>query len=510
MNPPRPIRGLIRQSSWLLRIASLLVPKEQRKGWYEEWSAEVWHWAHFLHESGRLSRAARFELAKYVWGAFSDAAWLRFDREKVLLLRRNVPRTPRFCLMAIGIVLLIAVVASGFAPTIRGYLAPLPYQSPERLADLSFSGSFVHYHSDTLFLTASRWAQDSRTAEAIAAYSWQAGQIDTGNRRVPVVGARVSPNFFQVLGVGAGMGRLFQEGDDTGCATCIVISNQLWKYGFRGDPAILGKEVEFQGLESRVIGVLPAKFSFISPEISVWIVSQSHKASFNFADHTGALLRLRPGATTAQALDEFRGFVGNAGSAFGFARAEVVPVRQRVRQGIEIYLLFTMLAVVASLAALAFRLVGTGSLRVSLPWRANLRWWLFFTGKTVLLLATLFVVSLEGTRKVFLVLAGDVPPLAGPISSWLFMVTTVLAVTWSLHDQFRRCRICLKRLGHESYVGAPAYALLDWWGTELVCSQGHGLLHIPQMRASWAQMDRWIPLDDSWKPLFEAKEIKAS
>jgi MacB-like periplasmic core domain len=510
MKPPRPIRGLIWQSRWLLHLASLLVPRARRKEWYAEWDAEIWHWAHFLYESGRLNHATRFEVVKHLWGAFSDAAWLRFNREKVLLLWRNVPRTSRFCLIAIGLVLVITIAASGFAPTVRWYFSSLPYKSPERLADLSFSGNFVHYHSDTLFLSASRWAQASKTAEAISAYSWQSAAISAGSRRVAVMSARVSPNFFEVLGINAGLGRLFSPGDDKACANCIVISNQLWKYGFHRDPAILGKEVAFQGNTSRVIGVLPARFWFISPEISVFILNQSHENSFNFADHTGALLRLRPGLTTAQALDEFRGLIADAGSSFGFARAEVLPIRNRVRQGIQIYLLFTMLAFVGSLALLAFRLIGAGSLRARLPWRDNSRWWLFFVFKTVLLLATCLVASLEGTRQLFLILTGEVPPLAGAISTWLFLVTTVLSVTWSLHDQCRRCRICLKRLSHEAYVGAPACMLLDWWGTELVCSQGHGLLHVTEMRASWLQMEQWIQLDESWKPLFEPEEVKAS
>jgi hypothetical protein len=30
------------------------------------------------------------------------------------------------------------------------------------------------------------------------------------------------------------------------------------------------------------------------------------------------------------------------------------------------------------------------------------------------------------------------------------------------------------------------------------------------MRASWLQMEQWIQLDESWKPLFEPEEVKAS
>src|SRR5215471_690448 len=136
MKPSGPIRGLIRQCSWLLRIASVLVPKGQRKQWYEQWQNQVWHWAHFLHESGRLNSASKRELAKHLWGAFSDAFWHRFDREKVQRLVREVPRTPRFALLVIAGFLLALVVASGFLPTIRWALSAFPYKAPDRLVNL--------------------------------------------------------------------------------------------------------------------------------------------------------------------------------------------------------------------------------------------------------------------------------------------------------------------------------------------------------------------------------------
>jgi hypothetical protein len=52
-------------------------------------------------------------------------------------------------------------------------------------------------------------------------------------------------------------------------------------------------------------------------------------------------------------------------------------------------------------------------------------------------------------------------------------------------------------------VGAPSYLLLDWGGTELVCSEGHGMLHVPEMESSCLELGQWVQLDESWKPLFE-------
>jgi hypothetical protein len=94
----------------------------------------------------------------------------------------------------------------------------------------------------------------------------------------------------------------------------------------------------------------------------------------------------------------------------------------------------------------------------------------------------------------------------GPSSTWIFLVAAMLCLSWSLHDQSRRCRVCLKRLGNEANVGAPSYLLLDWWGTELVCPEGHGVLHVPEMSSSWLEFEQWVHLDESWKPLFEDKK----
>jgi hypothetical protein len=502
MQASGPVRGLIWQSRWLLRIASLLVPGSQRKAWYEQQYAQVWHWIHFLHESKKLNTATRLEVAKHLGGAFPDALWRRFDRNKAVKWMDEGPRTPRFCLLALGAVLLFAVVATGFAPTIRSSLSRLPYRDPERLAHLSLNNSFIRVHSDSLFLAASRWAAESKTTEAVSAYAWEPGTIASPGVGVDVISARVSPDFFETLGVGAGMGRLFHAGDEKQCVGCIIISYDLWQHGFHHDPAIIGKQVVFQGNASTIVGVLPSRFEFVSPEISVWDVAESRANAFTTTARTGAVLRLHPNVTISQASAEFSQLVGSVSSI------DLISIKARMRQDADIYVLFTMLAFLGSLVLLAYRLVNSSGPKVHLNRRESYRWWMFFAVKTVLLLANCFLISLEGTRRAFLVFTGVVPPFAGPLCTWLFLVTTVVVLSWSLRDQCRRCRFCLKRLGHEISVGAPAYLLLDWGGTELVCSQGHGMLHVPEMPTSWLELEHWTPLDDSWKPLFESEDLK--
>ena len=35
-------------------------------------------------------------------------------------------------------------------------------------------------------------------------------------------------------------------------------------------------------------------------------------------------------------------------------------------------------------------------------------------------------------------------------------------------------------------------------GIELICTGGHGLLHVPEMLTSWFATQRWLCLDSSW------------
>jgi hypothetical protein len=508
MKASRPIRGLIQLSSGVLRVASLLAPKAVRREWLERQRAEIWHWTHFLHETGRLNSASKREIARHLWNSFSDALWLRFNRDKVMRLAREVPRSPCFCLISLAVLLLVVVMASGFAPTVREAFSRLPYKSSDQLLQISLGSQYVHYPSDTLFLTAARWSQQSKTAASLSAYSWEQGKMKTSLGREELTSARVSPDFFDVMGVNAELGHVFHPGDEQECANCIVISNGLWEHSFHRDPGIVGKQVWFQGTTSTVIGVLPAKFWFISRDISVWTSNRMHARAFNSADHTGLVLRLHEGVSRSDAQAEFEKLIQQAGSAINFARAEFAPIRDQALQGVEIYLLFAFLALVGSMAILAMRLARSKSPKMHMELRDSYRWWLFFAGKTVLAIAICFVASLEGTRRALTAFTGGVPSYAGAISSWFLLVTTALAITWSLHDQYRRCRICLERLEHESYVGVPARLFLDWWGTELVCSQGHGLLHVPEMKASWLEEEHWIQLDESWKSLFDSEEAK--
>ena len=502
MQPHPQIRGLMWQCKAVLRTASLLVPKSARAAWYQEWYGEIWHWMHFLAESGRLTRQSSMELMRHCWGAFPDAAWHRFDQKKTVKTFEEAPRSARFCLGAIGVAFVFLVLVTGFAPTIRSAFRPLPFHQPGRLAYLSFQSGFTQYDEDYLFRNTADWAQQSKTTDSVAAYSWHPVVVRVPDGWVRDVSARVAPNFFEVLGSKAVLGRVFAAGDETACPNCVVITHRMWSTEFKSDRDIVGKTISVNDQPKTVIGVLPGNFVFMFPEVAVWQLPHTGFAAKNIADRTGAVLRMKPRVSLSDAGAEFQSLAQKG----GYTRPQMESFESRAHQGIKFYLFFTLLSLFGGIALGSSRLGGAKTRKLKLSFHYTWRWWGFFAAKILLMLAICFVGALEITSRLSIIFTGSINPLVGPISTWLFLVTAMIALSWSLQDQSRRCRYCLNRLGNEASVGMPSYLFLGWWGTELVCSDGHGLLHVPEMKSSWQEFDQWVSLDESWKPLFEPEE----
>jgi len=51
-------------------------------------------------------------------------------------------------------------------------------------------------------------------------------------------------------------------------------------------------------------------------------------------------------------------------------------------------------------------------------------------------------------------------------------------------------------------IGQASQTFLGWYGTELMCADGHGMLHFPAIPASSSSVARWVRLDPSWTSLF--------
>ena len=129
-------------------------------------------------------------------------------------------------------------------------------------------------------------------------------------------GRFVSANYFHVLGVGAGAGRLFDshEDDVAGSAPVAVISDGYWARRFDRDRSVIGRAVTIDGVKITIIGVAPPSFSgdVVGASTDMWLPITMHdvlRPNERILDGraTSWLLmlgRLKPGATLEQAREQ--------------------------------------------------------------------------------------------------------------------------------------------------------------------------------------------------------------
>src|SRR5271157_697318 len=506
MQFPDPLRQTLWSCQTILWLASWLVPREQRKEWRWERMRQVWHWANFLAESGQLNRGQKLELANHCWGAFPDAFWVRYGREEFLRRLERLRRAPSTCLVLTTMLVLAAVLAGGFIPAARSRLSSA-ISRPERVCVVSLNGKFRRFRSETLLDMASAW-RSSKLLDAVAPYSWGPGRLAGAQRTVPILTARVAPEFFELLGVKASVGRTFLSDDAHSCGNCVVLSNEIWKLQFKSAPGIVGRQIMLDGIERIVVGVLPRNFHLVSSDIAAWTLLNPYIAPYsNFVERIGAVGRMKSGATEAQIEADLTDLSENAGYVLPASLLVVTSAQEDMRRSVETYLSFLLLAVSCAVWIVYARNSGSGIGRAPAALGACCRWWLFFVAKSVLLLIATGLLASVSARWLSLHIIGYMNPMVSGLALWLFLVLAVGPLSWSIHDQQERCRSCLRRLGSPVRIGAPGHVLLNWSGTEMVCSEGHGVLYLPDSEASWLERDRWNALDDSWAELFKAPDV---
>lgn len=75
------------------------------------------------------------------------------------------------------------------------------------------------------------------------------------------IGKLVSGNYFSVLGVNAMAGRMLTPADDTpGAPPATVVSFSYWKNKLGGDPAVVGRAIDIDGLPFTLVGIAPQGF----------------------------------------------------------------------------------------------------------------------------------------------------------------------------------------------------------------------------------------------------------
>jgi hypothetical protein len=115
----------------------------------------------------------------------------------------------------------------------------------------------------------------------------------------------------------------------------------------------------------------------------------------------------------------------------------------------------------------------------------RLRRWIFLGVKVVLIVPIVFFGSIA--------LMSIFTP-----APWILFLGLIFGLRWALADQKQRCPVCLRLLSNPTRIGSPTELVLGWYGTELICTRGHGFLYVPGIPTSWCGSQRWQYLDPTW------------
>src|SRR4051812_1497709 len=111
------------------------------------------------------------------------------------------------------------------------------------------------------------WRKNAKSFEDMAMVGGLTLNLTGSGEPERVPAARVSPSLFRMLGVTAQIGRvLLDEEDCPGRDDVVVLSDELWRRRFGGDPGVVGRKIQLNGRAYQVVGVLPRDFQF--PKLS--------------------------------------------------------------------------------------------------------------------------------------------------------------------------------------------------------------------------------------------------
>jgi hypothetical protein len=220
---------------------------------------------------------------------------------------RGLRRRPSFAFISlITLALGIGVNTAIFSVFYGVLLHPLPYHQPERLVRIWAS------YRDAGFARApfsgpmlGEIERLNRSMTAVAAIWVVEPRTFTGAEPEQVKCARVTSNFFDVLGVRAAEGRTFIK-EDTG-TPAVILTDGIFRRRFLADRGLVGQGLPTQDAAATLAGVLPAEFQLqFAPDANVPADVQIFDLfGPNLRNMSGRFLRLvarlRTGVTLAEA-----------------------------------------------------------------------------------------------------------------------------------------------------------------------------------------------------------------
>ena len=188
--------------------------------------------------------------------------WFDHVRQDVRFGARLMVRERALSTIVIAILTLAVAANTAIYSVVDAVMfRPLPYKDPDKLVVVSrviasapAVGTIALVHFD-------EWRRSASSFESLALLSSSTLSVTGNGEPEHVAGARVSAELFSTLGVGLQMGRAFSRDEEERHERLAILSDELWRTRFAGQPEAIGQTLTINGLSYTVVGILPSGFS---------------------------------------------------------------------------------------------------------------------------------------------------------------------------------------------------------------------------------------------------------
>lgn len=218
---------------------------------------------------------------------------------------RMLLRRPAFTFIAVFTLALGIGASTAIYSVVHPILIQsLPYPDADRIMAI-WEGSNPADKSNLGYETYFDLARQNRSFSSMAAMAHASGSLTGRSEPLFLIGQRVTPSFFNVIGVSPEIGRAFSNEHNLRSAQrVIVLSHALWRTRFAGDSAIIGKRVTLDANSFIVLGVMPAGFeNVLSPGAQFYLplrYSVGEPQACRGCRHLRVIGRRMPGVTAQQ------------------------------------------------------------------------------------------------------------------------------------------------------------------------------------------------------------------
>jgi hypothetical protein len=480
----------------VLKLAGRLVPRQKRQEWMNEWRGELWHvWRACLPE-GSICWEGEREATAFCLGAFKDAFCLRqqFTGRKFPFIPARGSAT--HCLLILSALALGCVCLALRLPGARSVLEVSPYRDSRGLMLIgsnSYSGSPLPSVRADRFRAWRNVHQHLFTEFAF--YQPAVKAVRDANHKPHYLRiARSSPNLFDLLGLQV---QYSTQNLIHPAMPDLVLTDTAWRSLYREDPRVFGQVIKVGIRDAVLVGIIPQSKWRLPGNVDGCLLEPDNQvAAISNTSNGFVVARLDPSALRSHLGEDWLVSFPRADGSFD--QYLCVSLAERLREPLSSFLFTVGLALLALPATTPLALGEYPVPHRKLSWAKRLRRWTFLACKVTLV----FIIVGFGSLDLAHLRASVDPVSSQSIQLLSSFAGCLFALRWTLRDQRSRCPVCLGKLTCPAHVGQTSRNFLAWYGTELICNEGHGLLHVPEVPTSWFATQRWLYLDPSWDVLF--------